>query len=1109
MTPFAEAFFARCRDKGLTLQQTKEAVDSVGLRFGKQVYAELEDGLEKEAIFGALGRGAVGLFNGVGRPAARMFGQGAKAGLGAVDKTNQAARAGAKAVGDASVAGTTGYAKNLAGYGKGGNLEGRKLFDSTTVKPLMSRGEMQQRMAGGATQAQLEATHQLPGWASRIPGVGMVSRGINALDRNRFTHPFVQAGQTAKNLLSTPLTRPITKPIENSLLARGAANVAKGGGSAVLGRAQQAGGYGLKGVDKTLGAATQLASLGTLGTGGYALYNQVTNAPAKNLQQLVDHVNPHAGPNPEVAATRADPLSAYYDAATDNSDIANAARATSQRALPYRLQNAAHNSLEQAKNDPVQGALSNLSRFTLGGNLSYGATNAIADPTPPPVEKFFKEEVAKRGPEIMANPMGNFNSPTGQRLFRAGTPLVTDPTSYTQMPGVTADTVADVMKKGGSDMTPFASAFFTRCREKGLNFAQIKTAVDRVGTGYGEQVRTELTEGLQKLAFLDSFDKMVGGDQGKPKAAPTAPSPGTLPVGKNQVNQKTQAQQVTHPQGMGKVSIKQNTGSTSLAPPPMSITGPKTMQATAENANEMAAGSAQQLASQYAPSGWSMMGGQQMAQGLGTMFGQKTGSFEKDAAGLIPDKNTLVSGAKYIGGLFRPAAKGGATPMNRLPAAAPHTAPNITGPRAATGGLDNAGAHIAPDLLKTAPRAATAAGRTWNAMSPGTAFQMGMGGLQGNMTANAMGGGTGSFEVGGGGIDPATGQVAKGWRINPLGIAGGMLMGNRGFRSSATGQTLWRPLAQASAGGNIGMGMDALGGMTGHADPNDPEKWSRRLSRAGLFTGAGGNIAAARNSAALRSGVPQSSFGQGFTNMVGAPSNIMTRAGAGTMDPLYRVGHFLTGKGAYQSGAAGLSGAKKLGFRAGQGITYGTGAGMLGGAGYAALHDQVNNDVDTKIQGLKKQFVEEDYPALRANMSRDADEFMHQRGLLNEHGQFDPTQEIQNQFHDKIDGWKQRASQATNPFLTALGYNPEQMTGGQRGMAFGGMGLGGLGLLTGNPLMMAGGAGMAAYPHVQAHGGVANAWQKLTGGAGGAGSDQNELHKQQQNARAMTGQGWN
>jgi len=604
---------------------------------------------------------------------------------------------------------------------------------------------------------------------------------------------------------------------------------------------------------------------------------------------------------------------------------------------------------------------------------------------------------------------------------------------------------------------------------------------------------------------------MVGGKQEKPKTAPTAPSPGTLPTGKNQVSQKTQVAQATHPQGMGEVSVNKNTGAASLAPPPMSITGPKSMKATSEVANEQAAGSAQQLASQYAPSGWSMMGGQQMAQGLGSMFGQKQ-AFEKDA--VWPSKETLVSGAKWLGGLVRPGASS-TKPLMRTGtrgAPTPGMGPKIVSPRPATHGKDNSGLNITE--AATLPRAATAAGRTRANMS-GSGMQMTFGGLQGNMTANAMGGGEGSFTLGSPGIDPATGQPEGGWRswrINPLGIAGGALMGNRGFRNSATGQTLWRPLAQSFAGTNIGFGMDQLGDMTGNGDPNDPEKWSRRLSRAGLMTGLGGNVAAARNSSLVRTNaaaraagttpVEPSMLSRGVTTALEAPSNAMTRMGQGVMDPFSRAGHFLWGKGAYQSGAAGLSGARKLGFRAGQGLTLGTGAAALGGTAYGSLHDQVAGDVDNKINDLKKTFIEQDYPTLQANIARDADKYMHERGFLNEEGQFDPTQEIRYQIG-------QRVGNVGNPFLKALGYDTENMTGGQRGMALGGMGLGGLGMLTGNPLIMAGGAGLAAYPRIQQNpGAISDAWNKLTGGQAPA---RDELHHQtnkaRQAAQGLTGEG--
>ena len=115
------------------------------------------------------------------------------------------------------------------------------------------------------------------------------------------------------------------------------------------------------------------------------------------------------------------------------------------------------------------------------------------------------------------------------------------------------------------------------------------------------------------------------------------------------------------------------------------------------------------------------------------------------------------------------------------------------------------------------------------------------------------------------------------------------------------------------------------------------------------------------------------------------------------------------------------------------------------GFGNKLLTDKIHNTVQDSIGDAMPHIA--DY----------ADEYMQQRGMLNDEGQFDPAQAF-----DRRGGVMGGIQQKMDGLFRGMGMDPSHMSPIQKMMILGGTGMGGVGAMTGHPLMAAMGVGGAA-----------------------------------------------
>lgn len=359
----------------------------------------------------------------VGRQAANAATYTGRQAAHAANYTGRQAAEAASAVGRGAKA----YAKEVTGYGTGGKLEGQKLFDSTSVKPRLTPTAYKAELAAGAKPEALAASHQLPSWYHRLPGMATVGQVGNAMNRNRFLHPFVQAWNTTSNLMSTPFTRPFTRPLAQRLMQSGTANGSRGLTRRVVGRGQRALGGALHGVDAAAGTAGKATmALGTVGAAQSAwhLPANVTqtlseaadpaNMPGGNPALALDH-----GQNPEVRALRRNPLPAYRDMLTDRSETGSVLKEVVRKHMPYMSRQNAANSIRYTNSHPVYSAVNDLRSLTPGGRLTDAFMRSYASDEQAPTQKIVEDAARPRVPKILANYNQEVGSPLARRLIKS------------------------------------------------------------------------------------------------------------------------------------------------------------------------------------------------------------------------------------------------------------------------------------------------------------------------------------------------------------------------------------------------------------------------------------------------------------------------------------------------------------------------------------------------------------------------------------------------------------------------------------------------------------------------------------------------------------------
>jgi Glycine zipper len=255
-----------------------------------------------------------------------------------------------------------------------------------------------------------------------------------------------------------------------------------------------------------------------------------------------------------------------------------------------------------------------------------------------------------------------------------------------------------------------------------------------------------------------------------------------------------------------------------------------------------------------------------------------------------------------------------------------------------------------------------------------------------------------------------------------------------------------KPIYGNTGMGNIFAGLGTVGGAA--------KGLGTSLSGSGQLLGRDNRL----GRLALQGGKQITELGEGFNR--GAtylPRSIWNRATHEAPDVMNPIGkHF------------GLSQeAPRLG-RLGQ-----VGAG-IGGIGATALVGQnmLQNAGSTLAANAMPQFAQQAAPVVGAymnaaedrahnvtqNLSHDMrqymDTYLQQKGLLNREGQIDPLRTLTSRI------------------------TPEMV---QQGLRWGGAGLGGLGLLTGHPMMAAAGAGMYGMNSPYVRNALTNSWHGLTG----------------------------
>lgn len=124
----------------------------------------------------------------------------------------------------------------------------------------------------------------------------------------------------------------------------------------------------------------------------------------------------------------------------------------------------------------------------------------------------------------------------------------------------------------------------------------------------------------------------------------------------------------------------------------------------------------------------------------------------------------------------------------------------------------------------------------------------------------------------------------------------------------------------------------------------------------------------------------------------------------------------------------------------------------LGVAGIGVGSSLLGNAVTNKAKDVGAQMYNEAMPQMQSDMADFVDQYMQQRGMLNQQGQFNPLGGMFGQ-----GGPLSGLSQGADSVLRSLGMDPSAMSGMQKAMILGGGMLGAGGMASGHPLAAVGG----------------------------------------------------
>lgn len=295
---------------------------------------------------------------------------------------------------------TTGYVKDLAGYGAQGPLQGQNVLRASTVKPYVGPETYKAMKAVGVPEATIAERHYTPGWIDRnVPGASLVSALGNDLNRNKILHPIIQSGRTVANVLSTPVISPINKLVADKLKQKGFNRT----------------GAALSGADSILRGAVRVGTGVGIGSGAVGAGQAIWNAPYSQQTKLLNAVDPGKDPsqNTELQSAATNPFPALLDGVFDNSELANVGRNIGRRYTVPRIQDAAHHT---AKN--MRERVNPLKYLSLSSYLTPHVLDSVGKPMNFDDNTIEKEEIEKGLPKILANYEQEINSPTGKRLLR-------------------------------------------------------------------------------------------------------------------------------------------------------------------------------------------------------------------------------------------------------------------------------------------------------------------------------------------------------------------------------------------------------------------------------------------------------------------------------------------------------------------------------------------------------------------------------------------------------------------------------------------------------------------------------------------------------------------
>ncbi len=365
---------------------------------------------------------------------------------------------------------------------------------------------------------------------------------------------------------------------------------------------------------------------------------------------------------------------------------------------------------------------------------------------------------------------------------------------------------------------------------------------------------------------------------------------------------------------------------------------------------------------------------------------------------------------------------------------------------------------------KAAPGGAYGAGQAVNRYAQPLRSQLGQtagGAVLGATSGDQMPGGhinqeTGRYEGGGTGSwegNAAAGAVAfNPWLNRMMGGRGAgsllnapMRAAQGGLLGSMGGQGLDAAAHYAgmdgtnfgSTGGLLGTGFGATSGLGRTFNKMAPN--GSPLGQFGKKMQQFGEGGLAPVTTPIRAGMK--SMGMGTSGGLGAPTNWLGRqAGTGTGSTAFGAMNAATGPGGFGRQAA---------------------MGVGGFMGLQNLAAGAKRDAATTFRDTADNYLEARLPELQQYGRNSVDQYMQDRGVMDEQGHFNPLRPA-------MQGVKQQMGSHVDQFLQQMGMDPSRMSPMQKMMLLGGGAAAGGGLMAGSPLLAAGG-GLAAMGGLLPH----------------------------------------